>query len=317
MSTISVVVPVYNSEEYLVRCFESIVHSTEHVDEIIVVNDGSTDQSQCIIDNFDFNGIRTKCFYQENAGLSSARNLGISKVSSDYFVLLDSDDYIDKSLVENFYCAAKNKDLDLISFQMQRVSFSLEPMELLKKHSLKNCSGIELLVHYLVNNENFVAACGYIYRTEFYRSNNFMFSVGRYHEDYGLIPLVLLNARNVLAMDRIGYYYVYTPNSIMRVGDSEKEIKKATDVIEQSLDLLSNLLELSLTSYDFSIIVNFIIHTMFSKIKSLERVHQKKLRKKVRFNSKRMLLNRSSIKLRIRLVVCFISTTLYQVLFYR
>lgn len=315
MASISVVIPIFNSEKYLLRCFNSIMANSVFVDEIILVNDGSTDNSQQIIEAYDFGLIKTVVLKQENRGLSIARNVGIQSVTSQYFLLLDSDDYLDKEIVCKLNDILTNENFDLVSFRIQRVDESLRHLEAIKNHSEQVSTGLDMLIDYLLNKENFVAACGYLYNTLFFQSQKFSFSPGRYHEDYGLIPYVLLKARKVLSIKSFGYYYVVTPNSIMRVGSEEKEIKKAEDVIALSLDLIKNISDFSITKMQFSCLLNFVLHTMFKKIKSTNKSARKRLYDQVKIDDFIVLIKKSNIKLVLRLLIIKISPKLYGNLF--
>ena len=102
MAKISVIVPVYNTEKYVEKCLKSII-SQEYVEvEVIVVNDGSTDNSANIIKQFELQyPNKVKCYDKENGGLSDARNFGVTKATGDYICFVDSDDYIDRNLFKS------------------------------------------------------------------------------------------------------------------------------------------------------------------------------------------------------------------------
>ena len=104
MPKVSVVVPVYNVERYLERCLDSLVYQTLKDIEIIVVNDGSTDKSEVIIQKYAKSyPKKVFAFNKPNGGLSDARNYGIGKCHSDYIGFVDSDDYVDLDMFENLY----------------------------------------------------------------------------------------------------------------------------------------------------------------------------------------------------------------------
>lgn len=95
----SIVIPVYNVEEYIDKCLNSVLNQTYKDFEVIIVNDGSPDNSIQIIDRYVKMDDRFKVYSKENGGLSAARNFGVKKVSGDYLIFLDSDDYIEKDLL--------------------------------------------------------------------------------------------------------------------------------------------------------------------------------------------------------------------------
>src|SRR5574344_2022066 len=103
MIKVSVIVPVYNVEKYLPKCLDSLVNQTLQDIEIIVVNDGTKDNSQKIIDKYAKKYKNIKSYIKENGGLSDARNYGVAKANGEYISFIDSDDYIDKKMLEKMY----------------------------------------------------------------------------------------------------------------------------------------------------------------------------------------------------------------------
>ena len=119
MKKVSVIVPVYNVEDYIEECLESLVNQTLEDIEIIVVNDGSPDNSQKIIDKYvEKYPNKIKSFIKENGGQGSARNLGIENSNGEYLSFVDSDDWLDKCALEKMYYIAKNNDSDIVICDM-------------------------------------------------------------------------------------------------------------------------------------------------------------------------------------------------------
>ena len=111
---VSIIVPVYNVEEYLARCLDSLVNQSLKDIEIIVVNDGSPDNSQKIIDNYCKKYKNIKSFIKKNGGLSDTRNFGIKKSHGDYLIFIDSDDYVKETMLEKMWNVAINKNVDIV-----------------------------------------------------------------------------------------------------------------------------------------------------------------------------------------------------------
>lgn len=113
---VSIIVPVYNVEKYLEKCLISLVNQTLDSYEVIVVNDGTKDNSQEIIDRFkrEYPNI-IKSYIKKNGGLSDARNFGIKKASGEYIGFVDSDDYVEVDMFEKLYNKAKEKDFDVVA----------------------------------------------------------------------------------------------------------------------------------------------------------------------------------------------------------
>ena len=114
MPKVSVIVPVYNVEKYLDKCLNSLVNQTLKDLEIIVVNDGSPDNSQVIIDKYSKKYKNIKAYQKENGGLSDARNFGIKKAKGEYIAFLDSDDYVLENMYEVMYQKAKSGNFDMV-----------------------------------------------------------------------------------------------------------------------------------------------------------------------------------------------------------
>ena len=121
MVEISITVPVYNVEKYLPRCLNSLVNQTFKLDyEIICVDDGSTDNSGKILDDFAQKYPKIKVIYQENAGLSEARNTALKYVTGKYTMFVDSDDFIAPNALEDLYNYAQKHNSDVVIFDFFR-----------------------------------------------------------------------------------------------------------------------------------------------------------------------------------------------------
>ena len=114
MIKVSVIVPVYNTSEYLDKCITSLINQTLKDIEIIIVNDGSIDDSQKKIELWQKKDKRIKLYNKENGGQASARNLGLSVANGEYIAFLDSDDYVADEMYYLLYQEAKNNDFDIV-----------------------------------------------------------------------------------------------------------------------------------------------------------------------------------------------------------
>ena len=115
MARISVIIPVYNSEKYLKKCLDSLLDQTFQDFEIIAVNDGSTDSSRTILDQYAAQYPDTVHVYEKgNEGQGAARNFGMERAAGEYVLFLDSDDYVEKNMLEALYAAAVRDESDLV-----------------------------------------------------------------------------------------------------------------------------------------------------------------------------------------------------------
>lgn len=120
MSKVSIIVPTYNVEKYLVECMESIINQTLQDIEIICINDGSTDNSGKILDEYAAKDSRIKVIHKENGGYGKAMNVGIDNATGEYIGIVEPDDYIELNMYEELYKIASEKDLDLIKADFNR-----------------------------------------------------------------------------------------------------------------------------------------------------------------------------------------------------
>ena len=114
MPKVSVIVPVYNVENYIDKCLTSLINQTLKDIEIIIINDGSTDNSQIIINKYAKKYKRIKSYTQENKGQAAARNFGLTKSTAEYITFVDSDDYIENTMLEKLYNEIIKNDYDII-----------------------------------------------------------------------------------------------------------------------------------------------------------------------------------------------------------
>jgi len=211
----SIIIPVYNTEKYIRKCLESLKKQTYTNFEVIIINDGSTDNSQSIINEFLIDN-RFNCYIKKNGGLSDARNYGLNYVTGDYICFLDSDDYYDENLLNELNKIDYN--YDMIKFKLKLVD---EENNLIRNEQ-KLCNSGEVSVQDLFEIEFVEPAYTYIYKTSFFK--NFKYEKNRVHEDYGLTPLCLLKANKVYYLDYYGYYYVQRQNSIMSSTNYKRRI---------------------------------------------------------------------------------------------
>ncbi len=227
MTKFSIIVPVYNVEKYIDDCLKSIEKQTYDDFEVIVVNDGSPDNSQSIIDKYVKKDVRFKSYIKKNGGLSDARNFGVKKARGEYLLFVDSDDDINERLLEEID-KVSDKKIDIVRFQINKIDKESKTVD--KSELFSEVSGEEAFIK-LVNNSWFVTAWGASYRRKYWTSNKYEYADKRIHEDFGLTPFVYINAKKVVAIEYVGYNYYVRDNSIMTSNDIKKVIKKTEDCL--------------------------------------------------------------------------------------
>lgn len=202
--SVSVIIPIYNSEIYLERCLNSVLAQSLTDWECVCVDDGSTDSSRLVLEKYSVNDARFKVIEQKNSGSSMARNSALDNASGDYIVFLDSDDYIDSDYLDVLFTKIKRENAD-ICFCGYRSS---EGKKIIKQHDypLDKQSKDYYLSHLFSGTGGTV--CSKIYSKEFLRVNNIMFNSNfSLCEDQLFALEAICNAKKISSVDYYGYYY--------------------------------------------------------------------------------------------------------------
>jgi glycosyltransferase involved in cell wall biosynthesis len=226
---ISIVVPIYNSVEYLHRCVDSLINQTYKDLEIILINDGSTDESLDICKEYKKTDDRIKIIDKENGGLSDTRNCGIDNATGEYILFVDSDDYIEIETCSEFAKCLEYLNLDIITGDAKRIEG--KSITFMKHGSLikeEIMTGEKLLKHELKSGSMNMAAWLNLYNTEYLRKNKIYYKKGIYHEDELFTPQALLKAKKVMSLDNLFYNYIIRENSITT---KPNQTKNAEDIL--------------------------------------------------------------------------------------
>lgn len=224
MPSVTVVVPVYNVENYLEFCVSSLKKQTLQDIEIILVDDGSPDKSGEICDRLALEDDRISVIHKENGGLSSARNAGIAASHGDYIGFVDSDDWVEPDMFELLYKAAKENDADIADCDMIEIS----DREFIKlpdgcKTSLLNKNqALEIFFRITKSNINY-CVCDKIFKREMFEK--VLFTEGIIFEDIDFNYRALIAAEKMVILDAIKYYYYKNPLGISRNLLREKDLE--------------------------------------------------------------------------------------------
>ena len=276
---ISFIIPCYNSANTIKRAIDSILNQNTDLEyEIIVVDDGSTDNTDEVIKCYE-NDERIKYYKKDNSGVADTRNYGVKMATGEYIIFVDSDDYISESLLKDIEPYLLN-EIELIKWSP--VFVDEKQNEILKPESIafektkgeqgfNNLFGIDNLLDCLWN---------YAIKKELMIE----FPSGTYHEDFAIMPLIILNAKSFVSINKREYYYVQSENSIMREKNSEKTRKKLQDKLCHFDSLIQNVnqMELSkLTKENFEI---YATNSLLAVIKDLDgedkKFYKKELKKR-------------------------------------
>lgn len=218
---ISVIVPVYNVEEYLPRCVDSILAQTYENLEIILVDDGTKDNAGLICDQYAQKDARIKVIHKTNGGLSSARNAGIDIAQGDYLAFVDSDDWIEPDAYEVMLTAARKYDVKLVCAGRYDMDGEQgEKITGLCPEKEEVISGAELVRRMFTWNHIDSAAWDKLYHRDLFRE--IRYPVGRVCEDVPTTYKIALDAGNVAMYPKPIYNYFHRPGSITMSSISEK-----------------------------------------------------------------------------------------------
>ena len=206
MIKVSIIVPVYNVEKYLPKCLDSLTNQTLKDIEIIIVNDGSPDNSQKIIDKYTKKYKNIKSYLKKNGGLSDARNFGIKKASGEYLSFIDSDDYVTHDMYEKMYNKAKNNNFDIVVCDLNYIHNN--KIKKVYSHIKKDTTNIkkEML-------DIYPSACNKIFKKELF-DNGIEFKKGIWFEDVEFLYRLLPSVKSIGVIHEHFNQYVQRDGSI-------------------------------------------------------------------------------------------------------
>lgn len=218
---ISVVIPVYNVENYLHYAIDSLVNQTHKNFEVLLINDGSTDNSGKLCDKYaqEYDWIRV--FHKENGGLSDARNYGVLKATNEWIFFLDPDDYIEPFTFELLTLIRAKYQADLISTKVQTTNeyekYFAEQFNLESSQRVTKEEALELMLEDKVAT---VSACAKLYKKQILEMRPF--PIGKIYEDFFVVAEHLRLAEQIVISPVVTYHYYRRPGSIVQSQFTDK-----------------------------------------------------------------------------------------------
>lgn len=234
--TISIIIPVYNVEKYLKKCIKSIINQTYTNIEIILVDDGSTDNSGKICDELKNKDSRIVVIHKKNGGLSEARNVGIENATGKYIAFVDSDDYILNDMYEILYRNLIENDADISICKYiyikeeDKIDLKTDTNNIIIMNNLHAMK--ELLLNKMITNH----AWNKLYKKEIF--DNIKFSVGKKYEDIDVMYLLFEKSRKIVYQDITRYIYINREGSILH-NKNPKLIQDYITIINNRYEYLS------------------------------------------------------------------------------
>ena len=260
MAKLSIIVPVYNSANYLVRCLDSILAQTFRDFELLVVNDGSTDRSPQICDSYAEKDQRIKVIHKSNGGSSSARNRALEIMEGEYVGFIDSDDWISKDMFEHLIHILESTNSDIANIKcISTYTYSFIPPS---NSTIQIYEGEKILESFFkegagsgVGSYSF---CRNLYKREI--MENLRFPEGQTCEDIVLSYKALTKAKRIVKSEKIAYYYFISHNSNSMGGlkasyiDMFEAYKQFKELTQNSNPIIKRMVRIINARADFSLL---------------------------------------------------------------
>lgn len=249
MTKVSLIVPIYNSQNYLEKCIKSLISQTLKDIQIILINDGSTDNSEKIIKSFDDK--RIVYISKNNEGIGKTRNLGIDKATGEFLAFVDSDDYLNEHFCEYMYQKAVNDDCDLVVCDFFEDRNTLVGIKF-KDFKDTNLRETPELINYIN-----LGPCNKLYKKSLFDDKSNRFEENLKYEDAPFVVKMLVSANRIGKINDYLTYYVIHSNSETTIRDKRMyDILEITNIIVNDLkkvnypnDPLVSLAVMILTDY--------------------------------------------------------------------
>ncbi len=234
---ISVLIPMYNVEQYFARCIESVIVQTYKNLEIIIVDDGSTDQSCAIAEQYAAKDDRIKIIKQKNGGNAAARNTALKNATGAWLTFVDSDDYIDKQYVETLYESAKKAKADMAVCRYQIYDWE-HPLNSSDTNETEIKSTEDALRALFYQKDATTGPCCKIYKKQLF--DGIEFPVGKICEDLAILYKIFAKAKKAAFNSQILYFYLSNPSGTMnkQVRNFRPERAVALDFCEEAVQFV-------------------------------------------------------------------------------
>lgn len=240
---ISIIVPIYNVEKYIKRCMDSLISQSFSDYEIVVINDGTLDNSMEYVYELQKKHTNIVICERENGGLSAARNTGIALARGEYVLFCDSDDALQENCLKMIYEEAQNKNLDLLLYDAQTI-WEMETEKKGNSYTRENITQVvlsgEQMLEELVNKKKYRAsACMYLIKRELLVKYNLLFLENILHEDELFTPILFMKAQRVEHRNWMIYKRYVREGSIMTSANMAKRLKSLENVISGLVEYIN------------------------------------------------------------------------------
>lgn len=300
MKKFSIIIPVHNMEKLIGRCLDSIFNQTFEDYEVIVVNDGSTDNTLEILKKYNI-----KLINQKYLGVSEARNNAIKKATGKYLIFLDSDDFLSKDLLCKLD-KETNDNPDVIRYQVRKV-YENGKKEEFNEESFSTTDGVDGF-NKIVNYKFIDPIWCYAIKRNYYLKEKFSFKKNTLHEDFGLVPLVIIKASKIKSISYIGYNYYQRNGSIMNNDNYKYTKRKVKDFYNHYKFLIK---EIDKTNLNSKIFKSYVSNSLIQKVTELKKEDYKVYLKKLKNDKVYDNILSDSTARKLKKIILWINPKLY------
>lgn len=308
---LTIIIPVYNREKTIKRAIDSIIDQLEEDMELMLINDGSTDHTETIIQEYLLKDKKKISYYRkENEGVAATRNFAIRHAKGEYIMFVDSDDYIEKDFFQSLKTYVQ-EEVDMIKFKAKHVDEQGNVIDKVDGPVFSNVKGEDAFNKLAFTDVLMDSPCVYVFKKDLFVKNNLFFRMGTYHEDFGLIPLVLLMANSVVSLDIYGYNYVQTDNSITRNTDYQKTRKRLEDTLLHYDNMLQLIQQFPIQKKTQQNVKRYYTNAILLKLKPIHKADRKEYIKQIKKRKMIKNIRPNNMKQLIKRVILSISINWY------
>ncbi|HOZ54958.1 MAG TPA: glycosyltransferase [Clostridia bacterium] len=276
MCELSIIVPVYNIERIKINCVKQLMNLNIENYEIIFVNDGSTDSTKEVLEEIYKNNPKiVRIINKVHTGVADTRNVGIEKSLGKYIQFVDYDDYIEEDFLKTIK-KYMEKNIEIIKYKLKLVNIK-EKTEKKVDGSvfLEEKTGEEAFNILYKSDVLLDSPCVYLFLKDLFVRNNLRFENNTEHEDFGLIPIVILHAKSVVSLPIYGYNYIQSEDSITRNLNTERLKKQTRDVFKHYDNMLIQIEKMKLNEITKQNVRLYYTNAIICKIKNIKEKHLK------------------------------------------
>ena len=233
MKKVSIIIPIYNSENFIERCLESIISQTYSNIEIIIINDGSTDGTERILKEYEKKDKRVKNIFIDNSGVSTARNIGIENATGDMIMFIDSDDYIDENFIET--CMKYADEFDII-----KGGYVVEKGKRVNKEKLNEEYQCQKLIKDIAIGKFSGCCWGYLIKSESIKEIRFDKSISYMEDTIFILECLIKNNEDIKIVNEVSYYYCNNENSLTKKKGNIDRIRQYFKAIDKIHEIVAN-----------------------------------------------------------------------------